>query len=408
MNFKQDAFQALDAIFTHIQKSQNDRIIEALVGVKEKIQTKLDELDKQEEDLKIKEVFLQKIQKLLQFAENPANLKKVWQYFSFTVYSQQDQFLELLKNIPILIHYHLQQKVLTISMFMKQSCAELFSHSLITFQIKLQQDETIQQENIEKEDYVGCITYVSPEVQNERLYKIVMKLQGFISKIKKLDDLIQNSNLDSDLLKFSIQNNENKEKKITLWSLDDQVSYQITTKPTLEEQPIFEQRIYLQTGMVIQLKQNFNLIVKGCGNQGNKEKKAVNEHLTPYLVGEQQVQIKPILINDNQRWISINNGFEDVIYYPAETPIKLSLIQTLPRGIEVLLQNDGVGNYITVVGNCQGFAPRIKSKRSEGQLLQFNTYQQNFNLGIIYQENIKLQLYSDLTSFWNGKEIFEF
>ncbi|CAK58808.1 unnamed protein product (macronuclear) [Paramecium tetraurelia] len=408
MNFKQDAFQAVDSIFTNVQKSQNDRIIEALVGVREKIEANLEELDKQEEDLKVKEVFLQKIQKLMQFAEKPANLKKVWQYFSSTVYKSQDQFIELLRNIPSLIHFHLQQKVLTISMFIKQSCAELFSHSLITFQMELQHDEPIQKENIEKEDYVGCITYVSPEVQNERLYKIVMKLQGFINKIKKLDELINNSNLDSDILKFSIQNNENKERKITLWSLDDQVSYQVTTKSTLEEQPIFEQRIYLQTGMVIQLKQNFNLIVRDCGNSGNIEKKVVNEHLTPYLVGGQQVQIKPILVNDNQRWICINNGFEDVIYYPADIPIKLSKIQTLPRGIEVLLQNDGVGNYITVVGDCQRFAPRIKSKRSEGQLLQFITFQQNFNLGIIYQENIKLALYSDLTSFWNGKEIFDF
>lgn len=49
-----------------------------------------------------------------------------------------------------------------------------------------------------------------------------MKLKGFTNKVKKLDEIINNGNLDSDLLKFTF---DNKNKKITLWSLDEQVSY---------------------------------------------------------------------------------------------------------------------------------------------------------------------------------------
>ncbi|CAD8042804.1 unnamed protein product [Paramecium primaurelia] len=407
MNFKYEAFSTVDTIFKHIQESQNERIIKALDGMKENILKKLEELDQQEEDLKIKEVFLQKLQKLQQFTDNPGNLKQVWKYVSFKIYQQQDQFMELIKNVPNIIEYQLKQKVLTLSTFIKQSCAELYSHQLVTFQIKLQLDESLQKENIEEEDCVGCVTYVSPEVQNQRLFKIEMKLKGFTSKVKKLEDLINNGNLESDLLKFTF---DNKSQKITLWSTDDQLSYQITNKPTLDEQPIFEQRIYLQTGMVIQLTKTFQIIVNGTGNVNNKEK-IVNEHFTPFQFREDKNQIKPVLLIEKQMWISLNNGFENVFYYPNENPIKLSQYQTLPRGFEVLLQNDGCGHYITVIGNCQKFAPRILSKKKsieeKDTLLQFNTSQENFNLGIIYQDNIRLLLNSDLLPIWNGTEIFD-
>ncbi|CAD8124768.1 unnamed protein product [Paramecium sonneborni] len=403
MNFRQEADIIVDSIFNQINISQNERIINNLRDYQQLIKENLFELDNQEDDLKIKEVYLSKLKKLQQFAENSNNLRQVWKYMSFKIYSQQDQFMELVKNLPNLIQYHLQQKVMTLSSFKSQECAELFSHQLVTFEIKLILDESNLAQNIEKEDCVGCITYVSPEVQNERLFRIVMNLKGFISKVKKLDQLINNCNLDAELLKFTF---DNKSKKITLWSQDDNISYQITRKLTLDDVPQFEQKIYLHSGMIIQLTQNFYLKVNACVNE-NRSQGDFNQNFTPCVNSSEKIQLKPILISDNKRWISINNGFEDVIYYPNQIPLKISKHQTLPKELEVLLQNDGFGHYIIVVGNCSAFYPRIKSKKSQGNALQLITTQDNFNLGIIYQDNIRLQLSSDLLSVWKGLEIFD-
>ncbi|CAD8127181.1 unnamed protein product [Paramecium sonneborni] len=404
MSFLQEANQILDAIFDKIQRSQNDRIIKNVKGLNEEIKKNISELDEKEADLNIKLIYLKKLLKLYSFAENPNNLKQVWKYFQFNIYSQQDQFMELIQNLPQLIQQHLQQKILTFSSFINQSITELFPHQLVSFKIKLQEEEQNLQENADQEDCVGCITYVSPEVQNEKIFRITMKLKEFISKVKKLDQLIVEGNLDAEILKLTL---DNQKKQITLWSRDDQISYQITRKLTLDDVPQFEQKIYLQQNMVIQLTQKFQLFVKAC-SYGNKKSEEINQNFTPFLTGlEKNKIIKPILNKENQNWIVINNGFEDVIYYPNQIPLKISQYQTLPKGIEVILENDGAGHYIAVVGNCSSFWPRIKCKQKGDQLLQFITKQDNFNLGIIYQNNFRLLLNSDLISVWNGSGLFD-
>ncbi|CAD8100843.1 unnamed protein product [Paramecium primaurelia] len=403
MNFQQEVLHTVNTIFIYIEQSQNERIKTLLNGYQEQIIKKMFELDEQEDDIKIKEIYLQKLKKLLYFAQNSANLRQVWKLFSSQIYQQQDQFIELLKQFPNLIQFYLNQKFITVSTLLGECCTEFFSHQLITFQIQLQLDYTKYKDNFEKEDCVGCITYVSPEVENSKLFKIVMKLKGFTDKVKQLNELIKNVNLDSDLLKFTFQN---KNQTVTFWSYDDEISYQVTTKLTLEDQPIFEQRIYLQTNMIIQLTKNFHLIINGFGN-GNKQKQDYNQHFTPLMIKKEECQIKPIFKTDNQQWISINNGFENVIYQTNEFQQKLSQYQTLPKGLEVILQNDGFGYYITVIGDCSTYYPRIKSKRSKDQLLQLITCQDNFNLGIIYQENIRILLNSNLIPIWNGTEIFD-
>ncbi|CAK66464.1 unnamed protein product (macronuclear) [Paramecium tetraurelia] len=404
MSFRQLAIQIVDNLFNFIQKSQNERIITSLTGVQAQLKSKLIELDQEEDDIQIKEVFLQKLQKLLQFAQTPGNLKQVWKLVSFKIYSSQDQFMELIRQIPEMIQQHTQQNCLTISSMIGQEFTELYAHSLITFQINLQLDESKFKENSEKEDCVGCITYVSPEIQNLRLYKVVMKLKGLINKVKKFDELINNGNLESELLQFTFDYNN---KRITLWSQDDQISYQVTAKLTLDEPPIFEQRIYLQTDMVIQVTKNFQLLIKAYQHDNKQKQLVYNQHFTPQSLGDKQVQIKPIIQTFNTKWISINNGFEDVIYYTNEIPLKLSQYQTLPKGFEVLLQQDSFGYYVTVVGDCSAYYPRIKSKRSKGQLLQLITCQENFNLGIVYQDNLRILLNSNLLPLWNGTEIFD-